>query len=98
MVFALANDVAKDPAVASFLPGWGRGPCALPSRLHAARIGFFEDQQLGFAAHHALEAQHGECPRKGFIIAFALDGTVTAVHTPVDEELKLLYWLSLIHI
>jgi len=66
VVFALANDVAKDPAVASFLPGWGRGPCALPSRLHAARIGFFENQQLGFAAHLALEAQRGECPRKGF--------------------------------
>ena len=52
--------------MASFLPGWGRGPCALPSRLHAARIGFFENQQLGFAAHLALEEQRGECPRKGF--------------------------------
>lgn len=152
VVFELAEEVAKDPAVASLLPGsrfWKRADPALRptcdvldlvvltlreiatigyqhqlctdmgihmgnitkylhrgkkalraalGRLHAARVGFFEDQELGFAAHHALEAQHGECPRKGIFIAFALDGTVTAVHTPLDEELKLLYWSVSKHI
>jgi hypothetical protein len=151
VVFELAEEVAKDPAVASLLPGsrfWKRadvtmrptcdvldlvvlslreiatigyqhqlctdmgihmglitkylhrGKKALRAalgRLHAARVGFFEDQELGFAAHHALEAQHGKCPRKGFTIAFALDGTVTAVHTPMDEELKLLYYSNSKH-
>jgi hypothetical protein len=97
VVFALANDVAKDPAVASYLPGWGRGPCALPSRLHAARIGFFENQQLGFAAHLTLEAQRGECPRKGFFHYLCIgrmswnevDGTFEVVgeraHPPAQE-------------
>ena len=152
VVFELADEVGKDPAVASLLPGsrfWKRadpklrptcdvldlvvlalreiatlgyqhqlctdmgihmglitkylhrGKAALRAalkRLHAARIAFFEDQRLGFAAHHTLEAQHGDCPRKGVTIAFALDGTVTAVHTPQDEEQKLLYWSVSKHI
>ena len=78
--------------ISKYLNRGKRSLRAAMDRVHAAHIGFFEQQAMGYAAHATLENQHGKCPRKGFSIAFALDGTVSAVHTPTDEQQKLLYW------
>jgi len=72
-----------------------RGKKALMKMLKvhpSARVGFFEHHAMGLAAMRALEMQHGFCPQAGVIYAFALDGTITPVFTPEDEELKVLYW------
>jgi hypothetical protein len=72
-----------------------RGKKALMKMLKAhpaSRVGFFEHMAMGLAAMRALEMQHGECPQRGVIYAFALDGTITPVFTPEDEELKVLYY------
>jgi len=58
----------------------------------SARVGMFEDAALGYAAHKALEEQHGECPMVGITFAFAIDGTVSAMHAPDNEEDKALYF------
>ena len=42
----------------------------------AARVGFFEDQQMGYAAHRALEEQHYKCPVMGVWYALSIDGTI----------------------
>ena len=68
-------------------------------RLPATRFGFFDDPiAMARAAHHALEEQHGQCPRTGILIGFALDGTVSPVHMPADEELKQTYYSTSKHI
>ena len=76
-------------------PYLARGKTALLKMLKAhksSRLGMVEDEALGSAAHAALEAQHGPCPIKGVIFLFAIDGTVSPLHEPADDDLKALYW------
>jgi hypothetical protein len=49
-------------------------------------------KELGVAAHHALEVQHGECPREGLVLPYALDGTIVAVQKPQDPDDFNRYW------
>jgi hypothetical protein len=62
----------------------------------AARMGLL-CKELGEAAHHALEVQHGPCPRSGKIYPYAIDGTLLAVLKPQDERLKGMYWSATKH-
>ena len=64
----------------------------------AARVGFFEDQQVGYAAHRALEEQHYKCPVTGVWYAFSIDGTVTQIFAPEDPELALIYFAGSKHV
>ena len=59
---------------------------------NSARFGFFEHELMGVAAMAALEGQHGPCPMKGLIFSFAIDGTVSPVLEPGDDDLKVLYY------
>ena len=58
---------------------------------HSARMGLLAPE-LGEAAHYALEAQHGECPRKNVLFPYALDGTIVGVMKPQDPHLFNMYW------
>ena len=49
-------------------------------------------KEHGDAAHYALEAQFGPCPRTGIKVPYAIDGTVLAMHKPQDEELALRFY------
>ena len=72
-----------------------RGKRALFKLLEAhksARAGFFESPLLGRAAMAALEEQHGKCPMEGVSFPFAIDGTVTPVGEPSNDQDKLHFW------
>lgn len=58
----------------------------------SSRVGMIEDHAVGVAAHAALEEQHGPCPMTGITFAFAIDGTVSALHEPGDDEDKVRFW------
>ena len=64
----------------------------------AARVGFFEDQQMGYAAHRALEEQHYKCPVMGVWYAFSIDGTITQIFAPEDPEMALIYFAGSKHV
>lgn len=72
-----------------------RGKKALYKMLSAhnsARSGMFEHPAMGHAAFAALEGQHGTCPLTGCIFSFAIDGTVSPMLEPADDDDKALYF------
>lgn len=58
----------------------------------AAQVELIPDKATGHAAHRALEMQHGPCPRQGVWFAYAIDGTVTAILAPEDEDLRVQFY------
>ena len=58
----------------------------------AAQVELIPDKATGHAAHRALEMQHGPCPRQGVWFVYAIDGTVTAILAPEDEDLRVQYY------
>jgi hypothetical protein len=79
-------------SVSRYLP---RGKKALKKMLLAhrsSRFGNFEHPAMGVAAMAALEAQHGPCPMKDCVFSFAIDGTVSPLHEPPDDEDKVHYY------
>ena len=62
-------------------------------RAHVAgEVGLIKDLATGQAAHQSLETQHGMCPRMGIIFVYAIDGTITPIFAPTDEDLRVLYY------
>lgn len=75
-----------------------RGKKALMTVLRAhpaARMGLLSPE-LGDAAHHALEVQHGNCPRSGKY-PYAIDGTTLAVLKPACPIKQGMYWSATKH-
>ena len=67
-------------------------------RSHVAAEPRMLTKEEGHAAHAALEAQHGLCPREGVLFPMAIDGTVSQIYTPGDEEAKVVYYSSSKHV